>query len=360
MIETIAPAVCGTRHRTALALPLSPPARSASPPRVGPRARRLGSSAARCPLAIALAVRRRACARPALVPACRVPQWRRQVPERWHHELPLPLWSLGYGAGLGVGVLTYQPVATFLVVGRRRRRLRPAGRPCWRCRRFGAGRALGGGAAAERSSTGWRRCYRPVRRVNAVALALLALALVAAPGAAPRARLGPGSQLDPSVADDGTLAYTQRAADGTTAVVVRRPAAPPITLPGRARSRRSTGRATSPTATAGGITVVRWRTACGSRAARRRAGRSRRIELAVPRRRAHARRARTRLIGIDLRTGRQRVARRAHAPATTSGARRSTAARVWHKTTPTSSRLLTGERPQRPRETCRAVADGCC
>ena len=27
-----------------------------------------------------------------------VPQWRHQVPESWHHVLPLPLWSVGYGA----------------------------------------------------------------------------------------------------------------------------------------------------------------------------------------------------------------------------------------------------------------------
>ena len=37
------------------------------------------------------------------------------MPERWRRELPLALWPLGYGLGLGAGLLTYQPVATLWV-----------------------------------------------------------------------------------------------------------------------------------------------------------------------------------------------------------------------------------------------------
>ena len=34
---------------------------------------------------------------------------------RWRATLPLPVWSLGYGAGLGAGFFTFQPVSTFWV-----------------------------------------------------------------------------------------------------------------------------------------------------------------------------------------------------------------------------------------------------
>src|SRR3954447_13765666 len=113
MVETIAPAVCGTRQRTLLALTLFAAGAIGVAAAVGLVLGSLGSSAL-IPVAVALAVLR--VLREAGILRLPLPQWRRQVPERWHHELPLPLWSLGYGAGLGAGVFTYQPVATFLVV----------------------------------------------------------------------------------------------------------------------------------------------------------------------------------------------------------------------------------------------------
>ena len=113
MVETISPAVCGTRRRTALALTLFAAGSIGVAAAVGLLLGLLGS-AALVPVAIALALA--GVLRESGVLRLPVPQSRRQVPERWHHELPLPVWSLGYGAGLGVGVLTYQPVATFLVV----------------------------------------------------------------------------------------------------------------------------------------------------------------------------------------------------------------------------------------------------
>src|SRR5947207_575695 len=45
-----------------------------------------------------------------------VPQLRRQVPQRWREVLPLPATSFLYGAGLGVGFVTYVPVATLAAV----------------------------------------------------------------------------------------------------------------------------------------------------------------------------------------------------------------------------------------------------
>ena len=45
-----------------------------------------------------------------------VPQLRRQVPQRWREVLPLPATGFLYGAGLGLGFVTYVPVATFAAV----------------------------------------------------------------------------------------------------------------------------------------------------------------------------------------------------------------------------------------------------
>ncbi len=172
-------------------------------------------------------------------------------------------------AAAGAGALAPRAAAAALVARLRRRARRrrphlPAGgdvpggggrRRRLRHHRRGAGavgvrrrpRARRGAAAGVRRPDG--DLYRPMRRVNAVALALLALALVAAPAGATTLALGPGSQLDPSVADDGTLAYTQRADSGTDG----RGRAPGRRRrrdhdPGRRRSRRS-GASTWPTAT---------------------------------------------------------------------------------------------------------------
>src|SRR6478735_268107 len=228
MVETIAPAVCGSRPRTALALLLFATGAIGVAAGVGLLLGSLGSPAL-LPVAVALAIA--GVLREAGLVRLPVPQWRRQVPESWHHALPLPLWSLGYGAGLGAGVLTYQPVATFLIVAVAAAASGTTA-AVLALTAFGAGRALGA-ALPPAFVDVMTALYRPMRRTNAVALALLALALVAAPAGATALALGPGSQLDPSVADDGTLAYTQRADSGTTAVVVR-PAGggAAITIPG--------------------------------------------------------------------------------------------------------------------------------
>jgi hypothetical protein len=39
------------------------------------------------------------------------PQLRRQVPERWRERYPQPVTGFLYGAGLGLGFVTYLPVA---------------------------------------------------------------------------------------------------------------------------------------------------------------------------------------------------------------------------------------------------------
>ena len=113
MVETISPAVCGTRRRTALALILFAAGSIGVAAAIGLLLGLLGSDAL-VPVAITLAAA--GVLRESGIVRLPVPQSRRQVPERWHHDLPLPVWSFGYGVGLGVGVLTYHPVATFLVV----------------------------------------------------------------------------------------------------------------------------------------------------------------------------------------------------------------------------------------------------
>ena len=88
------------------------------------------------------------------------------------------------------------------------------------------------------SSIGWRIALpadAPGQRRRA---GRLALALFVAPRRRRRRRspLGAGSQLDPAVADDGTLAYTQRADDGTTASSCVPPPAPAVTIRRRLRA----------------------------------------------------------------------------------------------------------------------------
>jgi hypothetical protein len=332
MVETIAPAVCGTRRRTALALILFAAGAIGAAAAVGLALGSLGSVAL-VPVATALAVL--GMLREAGVLRLPLPQWRRQVPERWHHDLPLPLWSLGYGAGLGVGVLTFQPVATFLVVAVAAAASGTTA-AVLALSAFGAGRALGAAlppAFVDRMAT----LYRPMRRVNAVALALLALALVAAPAGATTLALGPGSQLDPSVSDDGTLAYTQRADSGATAVVVR-PAGggAALTIPGASEpSIRGDYLAYHD---AGGIAVEKWRT---RQPVLRLDGAWSKPAIAYPFLVAVVvQTTRTRMMSIDLRNGRRRFLDVLKSGDDLGRPSVDRSLAVWHKTTRSSSRIL--------------------
>src|SRR3954451_8370359 len=116
MVATITPAGCGSRRRQLLAASLFSAGALAAAALIGGLAGLAGAAlgAARWPLAAAL-LALLACLREAGALRLPVPQARWQVPERWRRELPLPVWSAGYGAGLGLGLVTYQPVATFWV-----------------------------------------------------------------------------------------------------------------------------------------------------------------------------------------------------------------------------------------------------
>src|SRR5438270_289777 len=116
MVVTITPAGCGSRRRHRVAAVAFAAGSIAAAATVGALAGAAGGSlgAARWAAAAAL-LAALAALREAGVLRVRLPQSRRQVPERWRRELPLPVWAAGYGAGLGVGLATYQPVASLWV-----------------------------------------------------------------------------------------------------------------------------------------------------------------------------------------------------------------------------------------------------
>jgi hypothetical protein len=190
-----------------------------------------------------------------------LPQSRRQVPEHWRAELPLPLWSTGYGAGLGAGFLTFQPVSTFWVACAAAIAL---GRPitaaaCFAA--YGAGRAIMAvlprhgrqdPTAAVEALAGRQRT---LLRANVVAL-LACAALLASAQAAGAAVVSMGPGLDPSV-EPTVLARGQMTSNtsnvsvepqGETAVLVPGAAAPSVDGDLLAYS------------DGGGVKVINWRT----------------------------------------------------------------------------------------------------
>lgn len=220
MVETFTPAVCGSRRRTWVAAAFFAVSAVIVAAALGALLGLAGGAlgAGRAVLAAA-ALALVAAAREAGLVRFPLPQARRQVPEGWRFRLPLPVWSTGYGAGLGAGVFTYQPVSTFWVACAGALAL---GRPlaaalCFSL--FGAGRALmvvlplrRGGDATE-AVEGLVRRKGAVLRLNAATLAGCAVLLALAP-AAGGAVVADG--LDPTVSGGAVAWATQ---DGS--VVVR-------------------------------------------------------------------------------------------------------------------------------------------
>ncbi|HUH15038.1 MAG TPA: hypothetical protein VML35_04065 [Gaiellaceae bacterium] len=266
MIESFTPAGCGSRRRRRLALALFSLGALLSAAALGAVLGLLGTllPGGRAALAAVAVLALLAAAREAGLLPFPLPQARRQVPDSWRGSLPLPAWSFGYGAGLGAGIFTYQPVATFWVACAGAVAI---GRPAVSAACFafyGAGRALMAALPSRAASPAGvverlGRSTLALRRANAAALTALAglLLLVPAGGAeATTLSLGPGRQLDPSVSN-GVLAHSQR--EGTaTSVVVRPASGEPVVFEG----------AESPSlhgdllayADAQGIRVVRWTT----------------------------------------------------------------------------------------------------
>ena len=263
MIETITPAVCGSRKRRRIALAAFAVAAVATSAVVGATLGLVGAAVGRSQALVAAAVLATlAAARELGLVRVPLPQARLQVPERWRRERPLVVWAGGYGAGLGAGFATYQPVATFWVACAAALALaRPAAAAaCFAL--YGAGRALMVALPGSREGDPAAAAERLVRRrpvlvrANAAALAAAAVALALAPAAgAEPLYLGPGNQLDPAPSN-GVLAYTQREFDASS-VVVRVSAAEQVVVPG----------SWSPSLDGGvlavedgaGVRVVRWR-----------------------------------------------------------------------------------------------------
>ncbi len=231
MVETFTPAVCGSRSRQRLAIALFAVAALVASAGLGATLGFVGSLVGTRPALIAAAALAFFGAlREAGVLRLPLPQSRRQVPERWQYELPLPLWSPAYGAGLGLGFLTFQPVATFWVACAAALAL---GNPavaagCFAL--YGAGRAFmavwprhrepSGPAAVERLVG--RASFVP--RANAIVLGLAVVLLAVAP-AAGAAVTSLGRGFDPA-ADGKTLARA-RMDSGTLKVLVVPPAPDP-------------------------------------------------------------------------------------------------------------------------------------
>lgn len=211
MVETFTPAVCGSRPRQRLAIALFAVAAILASAALGAVLGLVGGVIGTRPALIgAAALAFLALLREAGVLRLPVPQSRRQVPERWQYELPLPLWSTGYGAGLGAGFLTFQPVATFWVACAAALAL---GKPvlaagCFAL--YGAGRAFMATWPRRREPSGPAAVEKLVgraslvRRMNAVVLAFAVVLLAVAP-AAGAAVTSLGQGFDPA-ADGGTVA----------------------------------------------------------------------------------------------------------------------------------------------------------
>jgi hypothetical protein len=234
MVETFTPAVCGSRLRQRLALAAFAAGALAAAAGVGAVLGLAGSLVGtRTALLVAAALALVAALREAGLVRVPVPQSRRQVPDRWRGELPLPLWSLGYGAGLGAGFLTFPPVSTFWVACAGALALGRPG-PAAACLVFyGAGRVVmatwprrghsDAGEAVERLVS--RRAL--VGRLNVAVLVAGAALLASAPAfGATVVSLGAG--FDPS-ASGATVARAQMDS-GSSQVVVQPPTPPSVEI----------------------------------------------------------------------------------------------------------------------------------
>jgi hypothetical protein len=259
MVETFTPAVCGSRQRQRLALAGFAVGAIAASALVGASLGALGAALGAQLALMAAGLALLAAAREAGIVSFPLPQVRRQVPERWRFEFPLPVWSVGYGAGLGVGFLTFQPVATFWVACAAAVALANPLVAAASFAAFGAGRALMAAwprhghedaIAAVESLAGRRRV---LLAANVVVLILCA-ALLAAPSAGAATSLGPG--LDPSVTG-GVLGRAQMSS-GVSSVLLQPAGESAVTIP--SGSEPSVDGDLVAYADSHGVKVVNWRT----------------------------------------------------------------------------------------------------
>jgi hypothetical protein len=260
MLETFTPAVCRSRKRQIIAQALFAAAAVAAAATLGLALGAVGSAlGARQAVLAAAALALIAAAREAGILRIPLPQARRQVSERWRFELPLPVWATGYGAGLGAGLFTYQPVSTFWVACAAALALgRPL--PAALCLSlYGVGRAAmvvwprrreeDPTAAVERLAG--RRVA--LLRANVAALVACGVLLALAPAAGGAVMVQSGA-LDPSV-NGAAVAFSSRQDDG---VVVRPGGGPDVVIPD-AREPALSGKYVA-VVDGGGVTVYDWQT----------------------------------------------------------------------------------------------------
>jgi hypothetical protein len=262
MVETFTPAVCGSRKRQRLALGGFAFGAIVVSALVGAALGAIGSFVGAELALLAAGLALLAAAREARLVRLPLPQLRRQVPEHWRAELPLPVWSVGYGAGLGAGFLTFQPVATFWVACAAAVALaRPlAAGACFAA--YGAGRALmaalprRGHPDPTAAVEGLVRRRRLLLVGNVTALLVCAGLLAAAPSAGAAQVTGLGSGLDPS-ATRSTLGRARMDA-GSSSVIVEPAGETPVAVPGGAAP--SVDGDLLAYDDAQGIKVINWRT----------------------------------------------------------------------------------------------------
>lgn len=261
MVETLTPAGCGSpqRHRVALALFTLGALGAAAG--LGALLGGVGALLDRSwALGAVAALAAVGAAREAGLVRIPVPELRRQVPERWRREWALPAWSVGYGAGLGLGVLTHQTVASFWVAAAAALALGDPVISALCLAPFGLGRALmvvlptrGGrdGAASVARLIARRRWLAPA---NAIVLLGAAAVLGVAPALGQASTRG---EYDPS-ASGRVVAVGVVDEAGAAAVLVRPASLPEVRFEG-GRSPALDGDLLA-YADATGLRVVRWRT----------------------------------------------------------------------------------------------------
>jgi hypothetical protein len=258
MLETFTPAVCGSRKRQIVGQSLFAVAAVLTAAVLGLLLGLLGSMlGAEQAVLGAAALALVAAAREAGLISFSIPQARRQVPEHWRFELPLPVWATGYGAGLGAGFFTYQPISTFWVACAGALALGEPVPAALCVSLYGAGRALMVVWPRRRADDPTAAVERLIGRrgmllrANVVALVLCGILLAVAPAAGAGVTRIAQDALDPAV-DRGNLAFATENGN----VVVRTAGGPDLTFNG----------ATEPSLSgpylayrdSAGIRVVRW------------------------------------------------------------------------------------------------------
>jgi hypothetical protein len=238
MVETFTPAVCGSKRRQRIALAGFATGAIAVSALVGALLGALGALIGRELALLVAGLAMLAAAREAGLLRIPLPQARRQVPERWRVELPLPVWSVGYGAGLGAGFLTFQPVATFWVACTAAVALANpfAAAACFAA--YGAGRAFMAAWPRRGHQDPTEAVESLVRRRrvllvgNVAALLVCAGLLAAAPSVGATQVQGVGQGLDPSAA--GTVLSRARMNAGTSSVLVEPQGETAVSVPSAA------------------------------------------------------------------------------------------------------------------------------